>query len=586
MSLPSDSVANINEEITDEQLLEQFNDDETPITKWDKTKLILSIYWRGLVCFITPIILIPILLSFPPKKYQWCGYTLVLMAIYWVTECIPLPLTSFFPIIIFPLTGIMTTDECCWCYMNDTIMMFIGSMILAYAVEQSGLHKRLALCAIRAIGYSHYKLLFAMCFITMFISMWITNTAATTLMVPINFAVLKVFEDQNLLSIYDVNKNGENIASDITTCYFCAATFSATIGGIGTLVGTATNFVFKGLFSKTYPHAPEYLSFPKFSAFAIPYMLLMEGAMYIYLIIVYFGFLRPKSAAAQRAKVPQSGIEAAEKVVNEDYKNLGTITFWEIMVILLFVLAICLFFCRSPQIFPGWGDQLSNYFNLGNKKFVGDSSAAMFVGFLMFLLPSTLELFNNCKAKEHGDLPKNSVPSVLDWKTMNQVMPYSFMFLLGGGFALSEAAKEEHTNLNGKIGAVLQDFRYLNNGTILLFIIFFTVFITNFASNVAVCNVIAPIVMQLAKEINQNPLWYNIAAGYSSSYAFCLPVGTPGNLVVQSVANIPTTKMIKAGIGPTVTTIIITWFSINFWAPVIWADLHTLPDWIYNTRTH
>ncbi|XP_045528867.1 protein I'm not dead yet-like isoform X2 [Pieris brassicae] len=452
MSLPSESVASINEEITEDRLLEQNNDDEIPITKWDKTKLILSIYWRGLVCLIIPIILLPILLSFPPKKYQWCGYTLVLMAIYWVTECIPLPLTSFFPIIIFPLTGIMTTDECCCCYMNDTIMMFIGSMILAYAVEQSGLHKRLALCAIRAIGYSHYKLLFAMCFITMFISMWITNTAATTLMVPINFAVLKVFEDQNLLSIYDVNKNGENIASDITTCYFCGTTFSATIGGVGTLVGTATNFVFKGLFSKTYPHAPEYLSFPKFSAFAIPYMMLMEGAIYIYLVIVYFGFLRPKSAAAQRAKVPQSGIEAAEKVVNEDYKNLGRITFWEIMVILLFCLAICLFFCRSPQIFPGWGDQVSDYFNLGNKKFVGDSSAAMLVGFLMLLMPSTLELFNNCKAQEHGDLPKNSIPSVLDWKTMNEKMPYSFMFLLGGGFALSEAAKEEHSNLNGKIG--------------------------------------------------------------------------------------------------------------------------------------
>ncbi|CAK1547123.1 unnamed protein product [Leptosia nina] len=334
--------------------------------------------------------------------------------------------------------------------------MFLGSMILAYSVEQSGLHKRLALWAIRAIGYSHYK---------------------------------------------------------------------------------------------TYPNAPEYLSFPKFSAFALPYMFLMEAAMYLYLVIVYLGFLRPKSDAAQRSKLTASGIEAAKKVVNEDYNNLVK--------------------CNRSSIICS----------------IGDSAAAMLVAFLMYLLPSTLNFFNNCRAKVYEDLPKHPIPSVLQWKTMNDIMPYSFMFLLGGGFALSEAAKEEYTDLNGKIGAVLSDFRYLGNGTILLLIIMFTVFITNFASNVAVCNVITPIVMQLAKEINQNPLWYNIAAGYSSSYAFCLPVGTPGNLVVQSVANIPTTKMIKAGFGPTISTIIISWICIYVWAPVIWPDLLLHPDWIENTRT-
>ncbi|XP_038212061.1 protein I'm not dead yet-like [Zerene cesonia] len=588
MASQTDSVTNLNEDNLSEGLGSKENEDtsadDTPLTRMDKMKIIITSYWRGLVCVVTPIILIPILLSFPTEKYQWCAYTLVLMAVYWVTECIPLPVTSFLPIFIFPLTGVMSTTACCLCYMNDTIMMFLGSMIIAYAVEQSGLHKRLALCAIRAIGYSHYRLIFAMCFITMFISMWITNTAATTLMVPINFAVLKVFEDQNLLTIYDVNSNGEKIASDITTCYFCAATFSATIGGIGTLVGTATNFVFKGLFSKSYPKAPEYLSFPKFSAFAIPYMLLMEAAMYIYLIVVYFGFLRPKSETAQRSKLPASGIDAAKKAVNEDYEKLGKMTYWEISVIMLFSLAISLFFCRSPQIFEGWGDQINNYFGLGNNKFVQDSSAAMLIAFLMFLLPSTLGFFNNCKAKEYGDFPK-SIPSVLNWKPMNTVLPYSFMFLLGGGFALSEAAKEDYTDLNGKIGTVLRNFKDLSNGSILLLIIIFTVFITNFASNVAVCNVIAPIVMQLAKEIHKNPLWYNIAAGYSASYAFCLPVGTPGNLIVQSVANIPTAKMIKAGLGPTVTTIILTWIFVYFWAPVIWPDLHNLQDWMQDTRS-
>ncbi|XP_053607492.1 protein I'm not dead yet-like isoform X4 [Plodia interpunctella] len=503
------------------------------------------------------------------------------MAIYWVTECIPLAITSFLPIVIFPLTGVMDTSTTCACYMNDTVLMFLGSMILAAAVEQSGLHVRMALCAIKAIGYSHYRLLFALSFMTMFISMWITNTAATTMMVPINFAMLKVFEDQQLLTIYETTNDGSVVASDITTCYFCATTFSATIGGIGTLVGTATNLVFKGLFSRAYPSAPDYLTFPRFSAFTIPYMLVLEAAMYFCLVVVYFGFLRPQSKEAEKTHISQEGQDAAKQKVAEDWMKLGRISFWEIMVIILFSGAMLMFFCRSPKIFTGWGDKIINYYNKTNK-YVLDSTAAMLISFLMCLLPSNLNFFKHFDRRvEIEDLPKSPIPSVLSWTLLNSILPYSFMFLLGGGFALSEAAKPEHSDLNGKIGDFLQTLNSLPNCIIILLIIIFTVFITNFASNVAVCNVIAPIVMQLAQEVNRNPLWYNIAAGLSASYCFFLPVGTPGNLIVQGAANISTSQMMKAGFGPTITTILISWLAIYFWAPVIWPELHSYPDWIY-----
>ncbi|XP_045448918.1 protein I'm not dead yet-like [Melitaea cinxia] len=569
----------INDDITSDNVVNTVTLDE-PLTVNERVFLFFRIHWKGVLSLIVPLILIPIHISFPSEKYQWCAYTLVLMAIFWITECIPLAVTSFLPIIIFPLTGIMSTTETCSCYMNDTIMMFLGSMMLAYAIEQSGFHMRLALHVIRAVGYSHYRLLFAMCFTTMFVSMWITNTAATTMMVPINFALLQVFEDQNILKIYDIGADGEKVASDITTCYFCAATFSATIGGVGTLVGTATNLVFKGLFSRMYPEAPEYLSFPKFSAFAIPYMLVMEIFLYLYLLVVYLGYLRPNSEAAKKARMTPSGIEAAKIAVNDNLEKLGRITFWEILVIILFISAILLFFCRTPQIFTGWGDIIPLYFDIEDKKFVNDSAAALLIGFLMLLLPSSLKFFENFSAKYYGDLPNKRIPSVLLWEKVNEVMPYSFMFLLGGGFALSNAAKKDYTDLNGKIGTMLRNLKDLPNSLIIFLIIIFTVFTTNFASNVAVCNVITPIVMQLAKEINQNPLWYNVAAGFSSSYALCLPVGTPGNLIVQSAANIPTSKMIKAGVGPSVLTITITWLSVYCWAPVIWPDLLTLPNWI------
>ncbi|XP_063898150.1 protein I'm not dead yet-like [Helicoverpa armigera] len=495
------------------------------------------------------------------------------MAVFWVTECIPLTITSFLPIVIFPLTGIMDTRTTCLCYINDTVLMFCGSMILAQAVEQSGLHQRLALHTISLIGYSHYRLLFAMSITTMFISMWITNTAASSMMVPIIFALLDVFEKQNLIQVYELDSDGVQVASDITTCYFCAASFSATIGGIGTLVGTATNLVFKGLFERAYPSAPEYLSFPKFSAFSIPYMLVLEAGLYFYMIFMYLGFLRPKTKAAQSTQIPESGVEAARNTVEETLKKMGKITFWEIMVIILFSGVVVMFFSRAPQIFYGWGDYISDYYGLNNNKFVQDSAAAFLVCFLMLLLPSNLDFFRNFYVSE-DELPNKPVPSVLDWTVMNKNMPYSFMFLLGGGFALSEAAKKEYSDLNGYIGNALRHLNIFPNYFIILLIIIFTVFITNFASNVSVCNIVTPIVMQLGKEINIHPLWYNIASGISASFCFCLPVGTPGNLVIQGAAKIPTMKMVKAGVGPTVTTILLTWISMCFWAPVVWPDLN------------
>ncbi|XP_041978244.1 protein I'm not dead yet-like isoform X2 [Aricia agestis] len=456
--------------------------------------------------------------------------------------------------------------------------MFIGSLILAYSVEQSGLHLRLAYGMIRLIGYSHVRLLLSLCIVTTFISMWITNTAATTMMVPLCFAVLRVFESQNLLNVYKKNSEGEDVATDITVCYFCTITYSATVGGIGTLIGTGTNLVFKGLFMTQYPSAPEYLSFPLYSGFAVPMMIALAVSTFLSMAVVYLGLLRPGSKAAKETKITPDAKRALKKQVDADWKRLGMLTYWEIMVIILFGGGILAFFCRSPQIFKGWGDAILEYYGIKDNKFVRDSALAMFVSFLMFLLPSNLDFFKNCTAKYKEDLPKERIRSVLDWRIVITQLPYSFCFLLGGGFALSDAARK--TGLNEKIGEVLQGLKNLPNVIILLMIIIVVVFVTNFASNVAVCNVVAPIAMQLAKEINRNPLWYDLAAGIAASFCFMIPVGTPGNLVVQSAAKIPTSKMIVAGALPTVFAIIIIWIMVYFWAPVVWPDIHLLPQWV------
>ncbi|CAH2207492.1 jg19345 [Pararge aegeria aegeria] len=169
------------------------------------------------------------------------------------------------------------------------------------------------------------------------------------------------------------------------------------------------------------------------------------------------------------------------------------------MVIILFGGAMVGFFCRSPQIFHGWGDVINDYFELNDPKFVRDSALAALVAFMMFLLPSNLSFCKNLKAKFHEEFPRERVRSVLDWKSLIGSMPYSFTFLLGGGFALSEAAKK--TGFNEKIGETLQHLKSLPNVLIMLIVIIFVILITNVASNVAVCNVLTPICMTLVSHL-------------------------------------------------------------------------------------
>ncbi|XP_013142920.1 PREDICTED: protein I'm not dead yet-like [Papilio polytes] len=542
----------------------------------EKLKIFVGVHWRGVCCVFIPLFSLLIILPPPTLPHHWCAFCLVIMACFWVTECIPLPVTSFLPVILFPLTGVNSTSATCAAYISDSLMMFLGSLILAACVEQSGLHVRLAYFAVRTIGFTHMRLLLSMSLVTMFVSMWITNTAAVTMMVPINFAVLKVFEEQKLMKIFEYTSEGERVASDLTTCYFCATTYSATIGGIGTLVGTATNLVMKGLLVKAYPKVPEYLSFPKFSAFTVPMMIFLEAATFFSMVILFLGWLRPNSAAAKQALVTPQGQAAAKAAVDANWDKLGSITFWEYMVILLFGGSMIFFFCRSPQMFLGWGDILEETFHRP-AKFIRDSALAGLVGFLMFVSPSNLSFFKNFTVKYYEQLPKVRASSVLDWKKMDASLPYSFMFLLGGGFALSDAAKK--SGLNQKIGESMAMLKVCPNAVVLFLIILAVTFVTNFASNVAVCNVFVPLAMELAKQIHRNPMWYNLAGGISASYCFMLPVGTPGNLVVQSAASIPTSKMMVAGAVPTVATILLTWFFLFFWAPVVWPDLTTLPPW-------
>lgn len=220
------------------------------------------VYWRSIFVAIFPLVLLPLFILDNTAEKR-CLYVVLLMGGFWVTECLPLPVTALIPMVLFPLMGILNSDETSLCYLKETNMMFIGGLIIAIAVEHCNLHRRVALAVILLVGCSPRRLNFGLVAVTMFVSMWISNTAAIAMMCPIMEATLRELEAQGIGDMYVNNRTKEDdqgetgetpptkdqdklVPSKVTICYFLSAAYASTIGGLGTIVGSGTNLTFKG----------------------------------------------------------------------------------------------------------------------------------------------------------------------------------------------------------------------------------------------------------------------------------------------------------------------------------------------------
>ncbi|XP_018337681.1 PREDICTED: protein I'm not dead yet-like isoform X2 [Trachymyrmex septentrionalis] len=452
----------------------------------------LKIYWKIVFALLWALFLLPFPLIYNYSEVR-CAFVVLLMGGYWVSDCFPMAVTALIPVVMFPALGILSTADTASCYMNDTIMVFIGGLILAIAIEHSNLHIRIALGVMKTVGCSHARLLGGLCVVTTFISMWITNTAATAMMVPIVFAVLRELEQVGFGALFKTKVDLERPdappeirPTKITKAYLLAAAYCATFGGTGTLVGTGTNLTFKGIYESTFPDA-EGISFTDWMIASFPQMVVNSFLTWLYLRIAYMGYLRPRSKDAQLATIGREGEAITNQVIQERYKNLGPTTFHEYGVGTLFITCVFLWVFRKPGFVRGWSEVITDVD-------LRDSVPVIFVSILMFFIPKDPS-FIYSYSQDPAKRPKRSSEGLITWKIIETKMPWSLVFLLGGGFAISKGSVA--SSMAKRVGEALVPLRHLPPIVILAVVCFFEGLATEFTSNVGVANITLPVIAQM-----------------------------------------------------------------------------------------
>ena len=478
----------------------------------------------------------PQILSKENPVIAYMAGTAILMAIWWMTEIIPLAVTALIPVALFPLLGIMNGKAVAATYFNHLIFLFIGGFLIALAMEKWRLHKRIALKILLLIGVSPARILLGFMLTSAFLSMWISNTATTMMMIPILLAIIIKMEELNESIM--VRKMEKGLLLGIA--------YAASIGGMATLIGTPPNLSFVRIFKIYFPEAPD-ISFAQWMLFGLPLSLLLLLLTYAYLYGLFF-----------RTKKQKLHFDA--QVIKKEYRHLGPVSYEEKWVLFLFVLLAFLWLFRKPiQIgngfhIPGWSQLFPH------PDWITDGNIAILIGILLFIIPA-----------------KNSKGFLMEWKTAERI-PWGIILLFGGGFALASGFKE--SGLSEYIGNALSGLQSLHPLIILLIVVTTITFLTELTSNTATVETFLPILASMAMAIHINPLFLMVPATIAGSYAFMLPVATPPNAIVFGSGRLKINDMVKTGfwlnlIGIALLTIV----SYYYLTWIFGIEINQLPAW-------
>ncbi|MBJ2173201.1 SLC13/DASS family transporter [Aureibaculum sp. A20] len=435
------------------------------------------------------------------------------IAIWWITEAIPIAVTALLPIVLFPLSGGLDIASTSGSYGHKYVFLYLGGFIIAIAIEKWNLHKRIALNIINFIGSDIRKIILGFMLATAFLSMWISNTATAVMMLPIGIAIIKQLKD-NPNTVEDENRT-------FGKALMLAIAYSASIGGMSTLIGTPPNLVLAGVVEETYGYE---ITFSQWFIFGFPITVVLLFICYQYLTKYAFTF-KQKEFPGGRAEIKRL------------LRGLGKITYEEKVVSFVFALTAFCWITRSfllQKIVP----QLD------------DTIIAITFAIVLFLIPS-----------------KDKKDKLINWDEAVK-LPWGIILLFGGGMALAKGF--EVSGLAFWLGSQMTAFGGLTIILLILVLITAVNFLTEITSNLATTAMLLPVLAPMALTVDVHPLILMVAAAVAASCAFMLPVATPPNAVVFGSGYLRIPDMVSKGIIMNVISIIILTLFVYFVLPELW----------------
>ena len=438
-----------------------------------------------------PVLFIVMLMMAPPAGITENGWRAaaagILMAVWWVTEALPIPVTSLLPLVLFPLLGVLTIDAAAAPYANPVIFLFMGGFIIAKALERTGLHKRAALATIRVVGTRPRNLVGGFMAATAFISLWVSNTATVAMMYPMATSVIDLAE-----------RDKQNYDPRFAVALLLGLAYSASIGGLGTLIGTPPNALLAGFVAETYGRE---IGFAQWMLLGVPVVL-------VGLPITWFVLVRWLHPLGDRE------IAGGQETFGAESAALGPVSRAQRIVATIAVLTAVCWMTRPllASVVPG----------------LSDAGIGIAGALLLFLVP----------------VDRRSFTPVLRWEDAERI-PWGVLILFGGGLSLAQALSD--TGLATWIGNSLTMLGTLPLVVMVAAVTALVLVMTEFTSNTATAAIFLPILGSIAVGLGIDPFILLVPATLAATCAFMLPVGTPPNAIVFAGGRLTIPQMVKAG---------------------------------------
>jgi len=449
---------------------------------------------------------------------QRTAAVVVLMAVWWMTEAIPIPATSLVPLVLFPALGILKPGEAAAPYANPVIFLFMGGFMLALAMERWSLHRRIALTVVALVGASPRRLVLGFMLAGGIMSMWVSNTATAAMMLPIGLAIAELLRPREPGAPFPFG-----------TALLLSIAYGTTIGGFGTLIGSPPNVVFAAAAEEL---IGKPIGFVDWMMVGVPLVIIMLPLAWALLVYVLYP--------------PGDLPSGAEELLRAERRSLGPIDRGERITMIVFICTVLAWICREPKDFgaftlPGLTQLIPG---------LADETIAIAAAVALFILP----------------VDRKRGVRVLDWATA-QHLPWSVLLLFGGGLSLAAAVHKSGLAevVAGGVASLagLPVFAVLGLTTLLFLVL------TELTSNTAVAAMGMPILYAIAIGLGQDPIMFMLAGALAASGAFMLPVATPPNAIVFGSGYISIGQMVKAGVWMSLASVIIMTLASYFFSHVV-----------------